>query len=104
MAKNLVAADLCDEALVQVAYAIGVPEPVSIDVDTKGTGKLSDDRLTKLVRDHFELSPSAIIDRLDLMRPMYRKTAVYGHFGRDMFPWEKTNYVDALKHAAKQMA
>ena len=104
VAKNLVAADLCDEALVQVAYAIGVAEPVSIDIDTNGTGKLSDDQLTVLVRDHFELSPSAIISRLDLMRPMYRKTAAYGHFGRDAFPWEQTGYVDALKEAAKQMA
>jgi S-adenosylmethionine synthetase len=104
VAKNLVAADLCDEALVQVAYAIGVSDPVSVDVDTNGTGKLSDDQLTRLVQEHFELSPSAIIDRLDLMRPMYRKTAAYGHFGRDAFPWEKIGYVDALKHAAKQMA
>jgi len=104
VAKNLVAADLCDEALVQVAYAIGVSEPVSIDIDTNGTGKLPDTQLTKLVREHFELSPSAIIERLDLMRPMYRKTAAYGHFGRDEFPWEKTNYVDALKQSAKRMA
>ncbi len=104
VAKNLVAADLCDEALVQVAYAIGVSEPVSIDIDTNGTGKLPDTQLTKLVREHFELSPSAIIERLDLMRPMYRKTAAYGHFGRNEFPWEKTNYVDALKQSAKRMA
>ena len=104
VAKNLVAADLCDEALVQVAYAIGVSEPVSIDIDTNGTGKLPDSQLTKLVREHFELSPSAIIARLDLMRPMYRKTAAYGHFGRDEFPWEKTGYVEALKQSAKRMA
>jgi S-adenosylmethionine synthetase len=104
VAKNLVAADLCDEALVQVAYAIGVSEPVSIDIDTNGTGKLPDTQLTKLVREHFELSPAAIIERLDLMRPMYRKTAAYGHFGRDEFPWEKTGYVSALRHSAERMA
>jgi S-adenosylmethionine synthetase len=104
VAKNLIAADLCDEALVQIAYAIGVADPVSIDVNTNGTGRLPDEQLTRLVREHFELSPTAITTRFDLLKPIYRKTAAYGHFGRDPFPWEKTGYVDALKHAAKEMA
>jgi len=104
VAKNLIAADLCDEALVQIAYAIGVADPVSIDVNTNGTGQLPDEQLTRLVREHFELSPTAITTRFDLLKPIYRKTAAYGHFGRDPFPWEKTGYVDALKHAAKEMA
>ena len=103
VAKNLVAAELCDEALVQVAYAIGVAEPVSIDVNTNGTGVLSDAQLTELVRDHFALSPAAIIQRLDLLKPRYRKTAAYGHFGRSEFPWEKTDYAEALKRAAAEM-
>lgn len=103
VAKNLVAAELCTEALVQVAYAIGVAEPVSIDVNTNGTGALSDAQLTELVRDHFELAPSAIIQRLDLLKPHYRKTAAYGHFGRPEFPWEKTDYAEALKRAASEL-
>jgi S-adenosylmethionine synthetase len=103
VAKNLVAAELCTEALVQVAYAIGVAEPVSIDVNTNGTGALSDAQLTELVRDHFELAPSAIIQRLDLLKPHYRKTAAYGHFGRSEFPWEKTDYAEALKRAASDL-
>lgn len=102
VAKNLVAADLCDEALVQVAYAIGVADPVSIDVKTNGTGALPDEQLTTLVREHFELSPSAIIQRLDLLKPHYQRTAAYGHFGRPEFSWEKTDYVDALKRAASE--
>ena len=102
VAKNLVAADLCDEALVQVAYAIGVADPVSIDVNTNGSGALPDEQLTELVRDHFELSPSAIIQRLDLLKPHYQRTAAYGHFGRPEFSWEKTDYVDALKRAASE--
>jgi S-adenosylmethionine synthetase len=104
VAKNLVAADLADEALVQLSYAIGISEPVSIDVDTSGTGKLPDPALCDLVREHFDLSPSAIIDRLDLLKPRYRKTAAYGHFGRPEFPWEELTHVDSLKRAATETA
>ncbi|MEF8865011.1 MAG: methionine adenosyltransferase, partial [Salinibacter sp.] len=89
VAKNLVAAELCDEAEVQIAYAIGVADPVSIDVSTNGTGVLPDPELCEMVREHFDLSPSAIIDRLGLLKPRYQKTAAYGHFGRPTFPWEE---------------
>jgi len=102
VAKNLVAADLCDEAIVQLAYAIGVSEPVSIDVNTNGTGTISDEALCDLVRKHFDLSPAAIIDRLDLLKPRYQKTAAYGHFGRKDFPWEELTHVEALKRDAKK--
>ena len=102
VAKNLVAAELCDEALVQIAYAISVPEPVSIDVSTNGTGIMADSELCEMVREHFDLSPSAIIDRLDLLKPRYQKTAAYGHFGRPNFPWEELTHVDALKRDAAE--
>ncbi|PQJ36507.1 methionine adenosyltransferase [Salinibacter sp. 10B] len=104
VAKNLVAADLCDEAIVQLSYAIGIAEPVSIDVNTNGTGKLHDSALVDLVREHFDLSPAAIIDRLDLLKPRYQKTAAYGHFGRSDFPWEELTHVDTLKRAASETA
>jgi S-adenosylmethionine synthetase len=104
VAKNLVAAELCDEALVQVAYAIGVSEPVSINVDTNGTGIVSDAALCDLVREHFELSPSDIIARLELTKARFRKTAAYGHFGRAEFPWEQRDYVDTLKRDAATRA
>jgi S-adenosylmethionine synthetase len=93
VAKNLVASGLCDRAEVQIAYAIGVVEPVSIMVDTKGTGKVSDQKLTDLVRKHFDLSPLGLIKTLKLRRPIYRLTAAYGHFGRSepTFTWEKTD-------------
>ena len=103
-AKNLVAAELAEEALVQVAYAIGVSHPVSIDVDTRGTGVMPDDRLAKVVEETFDLRPAAIIERLDLLRPLYRPTAAYGHFGRDGFAWEQLDYVDELKTHAQQAA
>jgi S-adenosylmethionine synthetase len=98
VAKNLVASGLCDRAEVQVAYAIGVPEPVSIMVDTKGTGKVSDQRLTTLVRRHFDLSPAGLIKDLRLRRPIYRLTAAYGHFGRTEpgFTWERTDKAKLL--------
>ncbi len=98
VAKNLVASGLCDRAEVQVAYAIGVPEPVSIMVDTKGTGKVSDQRLTTLVRKHFDLSPAGLIKDLRLRRPIYRLTATYGHFGRTEpgFTWERTDKAKLL--------
>jgi S-adenosylmethionine synthetase len=93
VAKNLVASGLCDRVEVQIAYAIGVAEPVSIMVDTKGTGKVSDQKLTDLVRKHFDLSPLGLIRDLRLRRPIYRLTAAYGHFGRSepTFTWEKTD-------------
>jgi len=100
VAKNLVAAGLADEALVQVAYAIGVAEPVSVTVNSYGTGTLSDARLAEIVTETFDLRPRAIIERFDLLRPIYRPTAAYGHFGRDGFPWEATDHVDALRTAA----
>jgi S-adenosylmethionine synthetase len=98
VAKNLVASGLCDRAEVQLAYAIGVAQPVSIMVDTKGTGKVSDDRLTRLVRKHFDLTPMGLIKHLKLRRPIYRATAAYGHFGRTGagFTWEKTDKAQLL--------
>jgi S-adenosylmethionine synthetase len=95
VAKNLVAAELCDEALVQIAYAIGVTQP---------TGHLPDAALCQMVEEHFDLSPSAIIQRLDLLKPRYQKTAAYGHFGRRGFPWEEITHVEALKRDAAEMA
>jgi S-adenosylmethionine synthetase len=98
VAKNLVASGLCDRAEVQVAYAIGVSEPVSIMVDSKGTGKVSDQKLTQLVRKHFDLSPAGLIKNLRLRRPIYRLTAAYGHFGRTepSFTWERTDKAKLL--------
>ena len=102
IAKNLVGADLCDRVLVQLAYAIGVADPVSIHVDTYGTGKVDDRRLEAMVRDIFPLTPKGIIDHLDLRRPIFRPTAAYGHFGRNEegFTWELLDHVDDLKSAA----
>jgi len=99
VAKNVVAAGLADEVLVQVAYAIGVARPVSITVDTYGTGAISDRALVEAIRDTFDLRPRAIVERFNLLRPIYRPTAAYGHFGRDGFPWEALDHVDALKEA-----
>jgi S-adenosylmethionine synthetase len=98
VAKNLVASGLCDRCEVQIAYAIGVPEPVSIMVDSKRTGKVSDAKLTDLVRKHFDLTPLALIKDLKLRRPIFRKTAAYGHFGRNEkeFTWERTDRAKAL--------
>ena len=103
LAKNIIAADLADRCEVQVSYAIGVVEPVSIMVDTFGTGKVDDVKLTALVRKHFDLTPAGIIERLDLRRPIYAKTAAYGHFGREEpeFTWEKTDFAEILKEEAK---
>jgi S-adenosylmethionine synthetase len=102
VAKNLVAAGLCDRCEVQVAYAIGVAQPVSIMVHTFGTGKVTEARLSELVREVFDMRPAAIIDQLDLLRPIYRKTAAYGHFGRELpeFTWERTDKVALLKQKA----
>ncbi len=101
-AKNVVAAGLADRCEIQVAYAIGVAHPLSVNVETFGTGKIADDKIAALVTEHFDLRPGAIIRDLDLRRPIYRQTAAYGHFGRDdvQFPWEETNKAAALKKAA----
>ncbi|MBD3658629.1 methionine adenosyltransferase [Marinobacter sp.] len=112
VAKNIVAAGLADKCEIQVSYAIGVAEPTSISLNTFGTGKISDDKIIELVRQNFDLRPYAITRMLDLLHPMYRATAAYGHFGRDpfemtvggktftAFPWEKTDKASALKDAA----
>jgi S-adenosylmethionine synthetase len=97
IAKNLVASGYADRALVQLAYAIGVAEPVSVMVNTFGTGKVADERLTDAVRQIFPLKPAGLIKHLDLKRPIYRATAAHGHFGRDGFPWEKLDMADAIK-------
>jgi S-adenosylmethionine synthetase len=102
VAKNLAAAGIADRVEVQVAYAIGVVEPVSVRVDTFGTGRISDRQIERLVREHFPLSPRGIIDYLDLRRPIYRQTAAYGHFGRseEGFTWERTHRAEELRSAA----
>ncbi len=102
VAKNIVAAGLADRVEVQVAYAIGVAHPLSVNVETFGTAKIDDEKISALVSEYFDLRPGAIIRDLDLRRPIYRKTAAYGHFGRDdiEFPWEKTDKAAALKKAA----
>ncbi|MDE5125824.1 methionine adenosyltransferase [Paenibacillus larvae] len=102
VAKNIVAAGLADKCEVQLAYAIGVARPVSINVDTFGTGKVSEEKLVELIRKHFDLRPAGIIKELDLRRPIYRQTAAYGHFGRtDVdLPWERTDKADLLKKEA----
>ncbi|MBL8443957.1 MAG: methionine adenosyltransferase domain-containing protein, partial [Zoogloeaceae bacterium] len=99
VAKNVVAAGLADKCEVQVAYAIGVAKPVSLMVNTFGTGRISDDRIVELIRAHFDLRPKAIIQTLDLLRPIYAKTAAYGHFGRDEpeFTWENTDKAAQLR-------
>jgi S-adenosylmethionine synthetase len=99
VAKNIVAAGIADECEIQFAYAIGVAHPLSVMVDTYGTGKISDEAITDLVIKHFDLRPAAIIRDLDLRRPIYKKTASYGHFGRadESFPWEKTDKADMLR-------
>jgi len=101
VAKNIVAAGLAERCEIQVSYAIGVAEPTSISINTFGTGKLSDERIIQLVREYFDLRPKALIDMLDLKRPIYRATAAYGHFGRteESFSWERTDKAEALASA-----
>ncbi len=101
VAKNLVAAGLAERCEIQVSYAIGVAEPTSISINTFGTGKLSDEQIVQLVREHFDLRPKGLIDMLDLKRPIYRATAAYGHFGRteEAFTWERTDRAEALAAA-----
>jgi len=91
LAKNVVASKLARRCEVQIAYAIGVAKPVGVYVDTFGTGSVDDDKLAGYLSEHFDMRPKAIIERLDLLRPIYRATAAYGHFGRDEFPWEDTS-------------
>jgi S-adenosylmethionine synthetase len=102
IAKNLVAAGLADKCEVQLAYAIGVPDPVSILVDTFGTFKIDPEKMAELVRENFILTPKGMIEHLDLRRPIFQKTAAYGHFGRSEpeFTWEKTDKADTLKEQA----
>jgi S-adenosylmethionine synthetase len=102
VAKNLVAAGLASEIEVQIAYAIGISNPVSINVNSFGTGRIADSKIKELIKEHFDLRPKAIIQHLDLLRPIYNKTAAYGHFGRERaeFTWENTDKADELKAAA----
>ncbi len=97
IAKNIVAAGLADKCTVQLAYAIGVAEPVSVLIDTHETGQIPEDELSKIVRENFKLTPAGIIETLDLRKPIYRDTAAYGHFGRNGFSWEKTDMAETLK-------
>jgi S-adenosylmethionine synthetase len=104
IAKNIVAAGLADRTEVQIAYAIGVADPVSIMVDTEGTGKVPEDKIVAAIREIFPLAPKGIIDYLNLRRPIYKKTAAYGHFGRndEEFTWERTDKADALRAFARR--
>jgi S-adenosylmethionine synthetase len=106
VAKNVVASGLAEKCEIQLAYAIGVSEPVSVHVDTFGTGQVADTQIAALVRKTFPLTPAGIIKHLDLRRPIYRKTASGGHFGRSEadFTWEKTDKADALRKAAGAVA
>ncbi len=103
IAKNLVAANLAERCELQLSYAIGIAEPTSISVETFGTGKVSDEKIVALIREHFELKPKGLISMLELLRPIYKKTAAYGHFGREdnEFSWEKTDKAETLKNYAK---
>ncbi len=102
VAKNIVAAGIADRCEIQISYAIGVAEPTSIHVDTFGTGKIPPAKIIELIQDHFDLRPYGIIKMLNLLQPIYRTTASYGHFGRDElnFTWEKTDKADSLRAAA----
>jgi S-adenosylmethionine synthetase len=102
VAKNIVAAGLASKCQIQISYAIGIAKPTSVMVTTFGTGKVSDEKLSQLVSEHFDLRPKGIVQMLDLLRPIYQKTAAYGHFGRDEpeFSWEKTDKVAALRASA----
>jgi len=102
VAKNVVAAGLASKCLIQISYAIGVAKPTSVMVSTFGTGKISDEKIAQLVSEHFDLRPKGIVKMLNLLRPIYRKTAAYGHFGREEpeFTWEQCDKAPALKAAA----
>jgi S-adenosylmethionine synthetase len=103
IAKNIVAAGLAEQCEIQIAYAIGIAQPISVFVNTSGTGKLPDEQILELVKKHFDLRPRPIIEHLQLLRPIYRKTAVFGHFGREDpdFTWEKTDKTEELRKALK---
>lgn len=105
VAKNIVAAGLADCCELQISYAIGIAQPTSIAINTFGTGKLSDDNIIKLIRKHFDLRPHGLIEMLNLLRPIYKPTATYGHFGRENgeFPWEKTDKIELLRLALKKV-
>ena len=94
--KNIVAAHLADECEIELAYAIGVANPVSVFVNTYGTGRISDEKLAQIIRENFDLRPAAIIEKLGLRKPIYKRTAAYGHFGREEFPWERTDMAQLL--------
>jgi S-adenosylmethionine synthetase len=102
VAKNIVAAGLADKVEVHLAYAIGVADPVSVSVNAFGTERIPEEKMTQLIREHFPLKPRGIIEHLDLLRPIYRKTAAYGHFGREDegFRWEDTDKAEALRNSA----
>ena len=102
VAKNLVAAGIAERCEVQVSYAIGVAEPTSVSVETFGTGRIPEARIIELIREHFELRPKGLIEQLDLLRPIYRQTASFGHFGREEadFSWERTDLAEALRYEA----
>lgn len=99
VAKNIVAAGIADKCELQISYAIGVAEPTSIFVETFGTGRLPDKEIIELINTHFDLTPQGIIAHHDLLRPIYRQTATYGHYGRDNFPWERLDKVTELRKA-----
>jgi S-adenosylmethionine synthetase len=104
IAKNIVASGLAEQCEIQISYAIGVAQPISVLVNSFGTGKCSDEEIMSLVMKNFDMRPKAIIDQLQLLRPIYRKTAVFGHFGREDadFPWERTDKAAELKKALKK--
>ncbi len=101
VAKNIVAAGLADRCEIQLSYAIGVAEPTSIMVETFGTEKVAPEVIIKAVREHFDLRPYGLQEMLDLLQPIYKQTAAYGHFGREIFPWEKADKADVLREFAK---
>lgn len=100
LAKNVVAAGLADRCEVQISYAIGVAEPLAVDIDTEGTAKIPEERIVELLKKHFSLTPNAIIEHLDLRKPIYKETARHGHFGRDIFSWENTDKAEILRKEA----
>ncbi len=104
IAKNVVASGLADQCEVQISYAIGVAQPISVLVNTNGTGKIPDEQILELVKANFDMRPRGIIDTLNLLRPIYKKTACFGHFGRDdvEFPWERCDKAEILKKAADE--
>jgi len=104
IAKNIVAADLAHRCTVELAYAIGVSEPVSILIDTHGTGQVSNEAITEIIRENFPLRPKEIIEYFDLQRPIYTSTAAYGHFGRNDLPWEQTEQAEELSLLLEEMA